>query len=886
MKSLRAALARLAGVFRKQLREQDIAAELESHVAMQIEDNLRAGMTAEEARRAALLKLGGVEQTRQAYRERASIPFLERFSQDVRFAFRQFAKNPGFALTSVVILGLGIGASTAIFSAVYPVLFKALPYPEPSRLMMIWEMRRGGAPMDVTFGTFHGIEQRNHSFSFTAAIKPWQPAIAGDAEPERLEGLRVTADYFRAIGVGPAFGRDFEASDDRFQGPNVVLLSDRLWRRRFGADKGILGRSVKLDNDLYTVIGVMPRTFENVTAQTAELWAPLQYNPALPPDGREWGHHLQMVGRLRAGITRQQAASELTVILHSLAAMYAKGYDSSGGAPDSMLVDRMQDDVIRDVKPALLVIMAAVLLLLVIACVNVTNLLLARGAQRQGELAMRAALGAGPGRLIRQLLTESIMLALSGGMLGLVLARAAVRVLVALAPVDLPRAAGIHVDMAAFVFAFAVALLAGTLVGMAPAVYAARHDANAALKESSRTTSGGHQVTRRALVVCEVAIALVLLVGTGLLLRSIQRLFAVPPGFEPSHLLTMQVQRAGHSADDAAAQVRLLEQVLQAVRQVPGVTAAEMTSQLPLSGDMDTYGVEFQSQPSEQGEPGYRYSVSPGYFEAMKIPLRSGRFFTETDRAGQPVAVILSESFAKRKFRDQDPIGQRLRIGPDIGHADRPWATVVGVVGDVKQASLALDDDDAFYTTTAQWPWVDAAQSLVIRTDGDAASLVPSIRRAIWSVDKDLPIVRVTTMQKLVASSEAQRHFVMILFEVFALAGLILVATGIYGVLSGSVNERRREIGVRAALGASPAVILRFIFRQGMLLVGIGAVIGLAGASIASRALTTLLFGTSPLDLVTYGGVAALLLAVAAAACWIPARRAAHIDPAITLRAE
>ena len=886
MKTLRAFMVRLAGMFRKQQREDDFAAEIESHVQMLTDDYVRAGKTPQEARRAALMTLGGVEQAKQAYRERGTVPFLETLGQDAGFALRQFAKNPGFALTAIVVLTLGIGASTAIFSAVYPVLFKPLPYPEPGRLVMIWEMRRGGAPIDVTFGTFHGVNRHNRSFEATAVMKPWQPAIIGIGEPERLEGQRVSADYFRALGVAPAFGRDFEISDDAFQGPNVVILSDGLWRRRFAADKSIIGRAVKLDDALFTVIGVMPPRFENVPAQTAQLWAPLQYNPALPADGREWGHHLQMIGRLRGGVSRQQATNELTVVLHALAATYVKGYDSSGGAPDFMQVDRMQDDVIRDVKPAMLVIVAAVLLLLAISCVNVTNLLLARGAQRQGELAMRAALGAGPRRLIRQLLTESVLLSLAGGALGLVLARVAVRVLVALAPVDLPRAADIRVNTAAFLFAFVAALLAGMMVGIVPALYASRNDPNAALKESSRTTSSGHQLTRRALVVSEVAIALVLLISTGLLLRSVQRLFATPPGFDSTHLLTMQIQASARHFENNGARAVFLEQVLRAVRQAPGVTAAEMTSQLPLSGDSETYGVEFEAYPADKNGPGYSYAVSPGYLAAMKIPLLRGRMLTESDREGQPTAVLLSESFAKKKFSGRDPIGQRLRVGADIGHPDRPWATVVGVVGDVKQASLALDDGEAFYTTTEQWSWIDSAQSLVIRTKGDAASLAPAVRQAIWSVDKDLPIVRVATMENLVATSEAQRHFVMVLFEVFALAGLILVATGIYGVLSGSVSERTREIGVRSALGASPAKILGLVFRQGMLLAVIGAVVGLAAASIASRALTSLLFGTSPLDVATYLEVPTVLLVVAAAACWIPSRRAAHIDPAITLRAE
>lgn len=886
MKKLRALAMRLAGVFSKSGRDQDFAAEIDSHIEMQIDDNLRAGMSPEEARHAALVKFGGVEQTKQAYRERNTLPLLETLGHDVRFALRQFLKNPAFTVTAIVVLALGLGASTAIFSAVYPVLYKPLPYLHPARLMMIWEARHGDSPKHVTFGTFYGLSQGNRSFEALAVMKPWQPAIIDSGEPERLEGQRVSAGYFRVLGVEPAFGRAFQAADDRFHGPNVVVLSDALWRHRFAADTGIVGRTIKLDGELYTVLGVMPPAFENVMDPQAQLWAPLQYDPSLPADGREWGHHLRMMGRLRPGTTRTEAASELTALVQRLGQVYAKGYDSSGGAPDGMLVNRMQDDLTRDVKPALLAIMGAVVLLLVVACVNVINLMLARGAQRQGELAMRAALGAGRARLLRQLLTESLLLALAAGAAGLLLARGGVGVLIALAPVALPRAADIRVDTSAFLFAFALTVVTGVLVGMVPALYAARHDPHAALKESTRTAAGGHHFTRSVLVVAEVAIALVLLVGSGLLLRSMQRLFAVPPGFDASHLLTMQVQDSGRYTEHDAAWADELEEILRSVRAVPGVITAAMTSQLPLSGDYDTYGVEFQAYPSQNNEPGYRYAVSPHYFATMKIPLRRGRLLTEDDRAGHAPVALLSESFAERKFHGQDPIGQRIHVGPDIGHADRPWATVVGVVGDVKQTSLALDDGDAFYTTMTQWPWIGAAQSLVVRTQGDAAALAPSIRQAVWSVDKQLPIVRVATMEELLAASEAQRHFVMVLFEMFALVGLLLAATGIYGVLSGSVTERTREIGVRAALGASPTAILALVLRQGTKLALIGASIGLLGALASSRVLATLLFGISDRDPVTYIGVTAALLVVAAIACWIPARRAAQVDPAITLRAE
>jgi putative ABC transport system permease protein len=884
MKFLRALTARLAGVFSKRRREQEFAAELESHLAMQTEDNLRAGMSAEEARRMALLKLGGMEQTRQAYRERGTFPLVEGLLHDLHYALRQARKNPGFAIAIAVVLALGIGAGTAIFSVVNPILFRPLPYPEIERVTKIWEGRGEGLPRYVAFGTFYGLRERARSFQSLAVMKPWQPAMIGSGVPVRLEGQQVTADYFRALGIEPALGRGFQTQDDQYHGPKVVILSNAAWRTRFAADPAIVGRKITLDAEPYAIIGVMPASFDNVLAPGAELWSPLQYNPALPSDGREWGHHLQMIGRLHSGVGRQQAQAEMTTILKDLGRIYAKGFDSSGGVSPEMLVYGLQDDLTRDYRPVLLAIMGGVVLVLLIACVNVTNLLLARGAQRREEFAMRVALGAGRARVIRQLLTESLLLAVIGGVLGIAVAYAGVRVLVALSPADLPRMNAIRLDGTVFAFAFVITTLVGLIVGLVPAWQASRNDPQSGLQHSSRTTTSKHRLTRGGLVVFEVAIALVLLVSAALLLRSLQRLFAVPPGFNPSHVLTMQVQDYGRRSDEGMARARVFEEALEAVRAIPGVQDAAFTSQLPLSGESDNYGVEFQAYPNRMFAA-YRYAVTPEYFQTMGIPQLRGRLLEESDRAGRQVAVVLSESFAKRMFPGQDPIGQQLRAGPQAGQAGQPWSVVVGVVGDVKQQSLALRDDDAFYTTPTQWAWVDAVQSLVVRTQSDPTLLLPAIRNAVWSVDKDQPIVRVATMDMLVATSEAQRRFALVLFEAFALVGLLLAATGIYGVLAGSVTERTREIGVRAALGASPRKILALVLGQGMKLAGLGIALGAVGALAASRALATLLFGVSDHDPLAYAGVIIALLMVAAMACLIPARRAARVDPAITLRA-
>ncbi len=802
---------------------------------------------------------------------------MQTLIQDLRYSVRMLWSKPGFTLIAVINLALGIGASTAIFSAVNPILFEPLPYPSASRIMMIWETRRdGGRSSGNAFGTYRGLVEQSRSFDAIAALKSWQPTRTGATEPERLDGQRVSASYFNVLGVLPALGRNFAASDDLLRGPNVVILSDALWRRRFGSDNTVLGRQVTLDDDTYTVIGVMPKAFENVLDPAAELWSPLQYDMS---QGRAWGHHLRMVGRLRSGISREQARGDLDVISQGLVHEHPRDYGREG-----FIVNSLQDDVTSGVKPALLAILGAVMLVLAVSCVNVTNLFLARGAQRRGEFVMRAALGAARTRLIRQLLTESLLLATIGGALGMLVANIGVRALVALTPQGLPRAGAIAINGTVFVFGLVITTLIGLVVGLIPALSVSRTDLNTGMQQTSRSTAGGHQLMRRALVVGEVALALVLLVSAGLLLRSLQRLFAVDPGFDASHVLTMQVQTSGQRFRDDSTTHQFFAQALEAVRHAPGVTAASFTSQLPLTSDSDLYGAQFESSPNDpaQDHGAFRYAVTPGYFETIGIPLRSGRLLDSHDVAGSPVAVLINESFAKRKFPGQDPIGQRVHLG----RTDLPWYTIVGVVGDVKQTSLAVNQSDAVYITPTQWYFADSAMSLVVRTRGDTAALAPAIRNAIWSVDKDQPIVRVATMDSLLAASAAERRFALILFQAFALVALVLAATGIYGVLSGSVTERTREIGVRLALGASRRHILALIVRQGMTLTGLGIVLGLFGAVAASQAIVTLLFGVSRLDPITYLGVIAALVGVSVIACWLPARRAMKVDPLVALRYE
>jgi putative ABC transport system permease protein len=867
--------------------DRDVSDEVRHYFDEATDARIARGLSPDEARRAARLELGSAMSVSEQVRAYGWENAVGTVLTDLRYATRRLRAAPGFTAITVLTLALGVGATTAIFSAVNPILFEPLPYPSSGRIAMILEIRSDGLRNAGTFGMYRQLAERNRSFDAIAVFKPWQPIMTGADQPERFDAQRVSASYFHVLGVSPILGRDFQVSDDRLNGPNVVILSDALWRRRFAGDSAIVGRQITLDDNSYLVIGVMPTSFENVLDPATELWAPLQYGIS---QGRAWGHHLRTVGRLQPGSTVDQATRELNELGRAvLKEQRPESYDPN----TQFIVAALQDEVTRGVKPALLAIIGAVMLVLLIACVNVTNLLLARGVHRRGEFALRAALGAGQGRLFRQLLTESLLLAGIGGVLGMAVAIVGVRALVALSPPGLPRAAAIGVDSTVFTFGLGITTLIGLTFGFMPALQAARSDPQRNLHHGSPRTSGGHRRFRRALVVAEVALALVLLVGAGLLLRSLQRLFAVEGGFDSSRLLTMQVQTSGHRFDDDHVTYQFFEEVIDAVRQVPGVTAAALTSQLPLSGDLDEYGAHVEATPTQAAATYsvFRYAVSPGYIEAMRISLRRGRLLDEHDRSGAPSVALISESLARRAFPTASPIGRRLRVGP----TDGPPYTIVGVVGDVKQMSLALSESDAVYIVasspvaairTSQWRFADRAMSLVVRARGDVAALAPAIRQAVWSVDKDQPVVRVATMDDLVAASAAERRFALILFEAFALAALVLAAAGIYGVVSGSVAERTREIGVRAALGASRGDILVLITRQGMTLTALGTAIGLLGAMGASQAVATLLFGVSRLDPVTYIGVIALLLVVSTLACSVPAWRAARVDPAITLRAE
>jgi putative ABC transport system permease protein len=693
--------------------------------------------------------------------------------------------------------------------------------------------------------------------------------------------------------VAPLLGRDFTTSDE---GPNtskVVILSDRLWRQLFRGDPDVIGQAVKLDGDNYIVIGIMPPGFDDALSPSTELWKPDEYDSsriAREFNSWEWGNHLRMVARLRPGVSRIDAARELAGIARVPWSEFSRPRWAS--LDRGLIVDSLQDDIAHTVKPALLAVFGAVIIVLATACVNVINLLLARSAQRAGEFAVRGALGASRRRIVRQLVTESMLLTFLGGGLGIAAAVAGVRMIVALSPSELPRLNAITFDPEAFLFASVLITIIGLVAGTVPALHIARNDLQSGLQNASRRVASTHRWTRRFLVVAEISLAFVLLVSAGLLLRSMHRLLAVDPGFSPSQLLTMQVVTSGHQFDDiptnpggAYRRRRFFEEALDAVRGVPGVESASFTSLLPLSDDppvVGQYGAQFEDQDSQSGYNVFRYAISPAYCDTMGIPLIRGRLLSEQDSEGAPQAVLISESLARHHFGSRNPIGGRLHVGP----RNRPWYTVVGVVGDVKQTSLSIEQEDAVYLSTRQTWFADDTLSFVIRARGNPAVLVPAVKSAIWSVDKDQPIVRVITMDRLMAITEAQRRFILILFETFGIVALLLAAVGLYGVLSGSVAERTHEIGVRMALGATRNDILALALRDGMRLTAFGVGIGLCGALAASRAIASLLFGTSALDPLSWFSILALLGAVAVLACWVPAWRGARVDPSIALRLE
>jgi putative ABC transport system permease protein len=804
---------------------------------------------------------------------------MSSLGSDLRHGLRQLRRRPGFTGLAVVTLALGMGATTAIYSVVNPILFRSLPYPESDRIVSVWQRDRDGKEDNTGYATFLDVQRMATSFSGIAVSGSWQPTLQGRGEPERLNGQRVTGDFLRVYGISPLLGRDFTAAEQVRPQHRVVLLSYALWRRRFSADSGIVGHPVTFDGFSYQVVGVMPKGFEDAFSPGTELWAPLAYSVALPYACRTC-HHLREIARLKPGVSEATAKRELDLISARLLAQYPTEYQAAG-----TFVIPLQTLVTRAIRPALLALLGAVGLLLLIACANVSALLLGRALQRETEFAIRGALGAGRWRVARQLLGESTLLAALGGGLGVLLAWAGMRGLASLGHAALPRWHAVHIDLPVLGFSALLSLVTGVLFGLVPALAATRPDLFTALRPGGKTTRQGRHIARALLVGGEVAMAAMLLAGAGLLLRSLDKLLAVDPGFDASRLLTMEVQTTGARYNDNAPTWEFFTRALTAVKAVPGVEQAGWISQLPLGGNVDRYGVQIESQPlanPEEAPSADRYSITPGYLEAMRIPLLRGRRLTEADAIGhQPVALV-NQAFARQSWAGKDPIGDRVQVGGK----EQPWRTIVGVVGDVSHTGLDVVPGAQLYLPEVQWQFADGAMILTARTRGDPASLAKAVEAAIHSVDPTLPILQVATMEEVLSGTAEQRRFAMLLFQVFAMVALALAAAGIYGVLGSNVTERTREIGIRSALGASSRGVLGLIVRDGLRLALPGVVLGSLGALVGARVIHNLLFGIGPNDPLTFGAVIVLLTLVAVLGSLAPAWRATRVTPLEALRSE
>ncbi len=831
-------------------------------------------------RAAELLKAAAALRRTRPLASRHGDRFMHTLLNDFRYGLRQLLRSPSFTALAVLTLALGIGATTAVFSVINPVLLRPLPYPHPERIVTLWERGEDGGESNTGYATFLDVRQLATAFDGIAVLSSWQPTLQGGAEAERLDGQRVTREFFAVLGVRPALGRDFAAAEHVRGQHHVVILSHGLWQRRFGGDPSLIGRPVTLNGIAYTVVGVMPKSFESLLAPTAQLWAPLAYETSLPWACRSC-RHLRMVGRLKGGADAARAGRELDLISARMVAEHPTDYPAKG-----MFVVPLQTRLTRDVQPALLAVLGAVGFVLLIACANVSSLLLGRAMQRESEFAIRGALGAGRQRVVRQLLTESVLLGLLGGLGGVVLAWWGVKGLVALGPASLPRLQAIGIDLGVLGFTAALSVASGLLFGLIPAFATARPDLFTALRPGGRHTGQKRRRMARAILVMgEVALALMLLVGAGLLMRSLHRLLDVDPGFEPKRLLTMEVQTTGPRYEDEDAVRAFFVRAADAIRAIPGVEQAGWTSQLPLGGNFDRYGVEIAGKPlpnPANAPSADRYAVSPGYLEAMRIPLKRGRTITADDARGRPGIVLINEAFAKQDWPGGDALGARIQLGGP----GAPWRTVVGIVGDVRHVSLDERQAPQVYLPEAQWLGADGAMVLTARTRGEPAGMAAAVREAIRSVDRELPILHLATMEAVVANTADQRRFAFVLFEGFALVALLLAAAGIYGVLAGNVTARTREIGIRSALGASRGGLLKLVIRQGLALTVAGMTAGLVGALLLTRFLRGLLFGVGAQDPLTFLGVVAVLAVVALAACLAPALRATRVSPLEALRSE
>jgi predicted permease len=815
---------------------------------------------------------------------------METLIKDISYGVRGLIKRPGFFAIAVITLALGIGANTAIFSVVNATLLRPLPFQNPDRIVMVWgylpQLAHTGDKFPSSAGNYLGLVKENQELQELAAFRQWSWQLTHAGEPEQLQGVRVSANFFDALGARPALGQTFTAEQDQDGAATVAIISHRLWQREFGGDPQVLGKSLTLNGRPVMVVGVMPADFEfpggaNMIpglqfATRNDIWMPLAMNA---DERKNQGSlNLAVLGRLKPGVTIGQAQNELRAIETSLP-LGTIGY--------TVNLVPLQKQMVGNIQRLLLVLLATVAFVLLIACANVANLLLARASSRHKEMAIRGALGAGRWRIVRQLLTESVMLSLIGGLLGFLVAIWGTPLLVSLIPEKVPRIHEINVDFRVLGFALLISIVTGVLFGLAPALQASRVDLNESLKEANRGTTGGLRQNRLRgfLIVAEVSLAVVLMIGAALLIKSFVRLLEVKPGFDPSHTLTMEVSLPALPPSKYASeqeQAAFFQQLLERLNNTSGVTAAGAVLSLPLTGAEESTNLFIEGRPKPPAEqrPEADYTVvTPEYFRALAIPLLKGRQFTDRDTKDAPGVIIINDELARRYWPGEEPLGRRLTVG-----FEKSPREVIGVVGSVRQSTLNADARPAMYLPHLQLP--TGGMSIVIRTAGDPLALAAVARSQVHSLDQSIPVTNIRTMDDVFSSSLAQQRFSMLLVGLFGALAVALAAIGIYGVMGYAVTQRKHEIAVRMALGAKSSQVLKMILKDGLVLASLGVVIGLVGAFALTRLMSSLLFEVKPTDAQTFATVSVLLILVALLACLLPARRATRVDPLVALRYE
>ena len=884
--------SRLASFWRNMLNkdkvEQELTEELEAHLEMLAEARIRQGLSPEEARRVARMEMGGVEQVKERVREGRVGYLLETIWQDLRYGARTLRKQPAFTLIAVVTLALGIGANTTIFSAINSLLLKPLPFPEAGRLVLVWQSQANDPENRniVSAPNFRDWQAQNSVFAgmaiFDSGGKGYN--LSGGGEPEQVSGVRVSSGFFDVLGVKPLLGRTFLPDEEEPGKHRVVVISASLWRTRYDSDPSVVGRSIKVDGEAFTVIGVMPPEFEfQFWGGARQLWVPISYTVG---DQGRGSRSFVSIARLKPDVTIEQAHAEMNTIARSLAEQYPE--DNTGWGAT---VDPMGEFGLEDQRKTLLTLLSVAGFVLLIACINVANLLMVRGATRGRELAIRSALGASRARTGRQLLTEGLLLALAGGASGTLIAVWGSQLLIKVLPMSLRAVPfrsiqGIPVDFKVLAFTLGVTCLTGIVFALAPALIFSGPDAGEVLHGGSRGTTGGGARLRQGLVIVEVALALIVLTGAGLMTQSMARLLSVEPGLEPTNLLIMNMSLPQENLYYGPPSHPQFARELQAqVGGIPGVSGVSAVSQLPIGGGMAGRGfvIEGRPDPGRESQPSASYSViCPDYFRTMGIPLVSGREFTLQDSPDAPGVIILNETLARRYWPDEDPLGQRIKIG--YFDSEGPWLTIVGVHRDVRQAGLDRPVRPQFFRPYSQAAW--PLMTIVVRTATNPGAYIQPVKQALARVEPERAVSGISTMEQVLADSVTPRRFPLMLLLAFSFIAVTLAAVGIAGVVSFSVTQRRREIGIRLALGASKGDVLRLLLNRSLGAATVGIGLGLVGSFVLTRYLTDLLFEVRPMDPAVLVSVAIILAVVAFVSSYLPARRATRVDPMIALRSE